>query len=593
MIKKAGAQYLIVTDSDCEIIYAKPELSVLSKSKKISNLAQLNFKPKLNNLLKLFQSTREDKPSGIHSYKSLNTSSGKKFIVSIQKSKEDNRFYSIELSAVDEDIFSGNAFSDLLKSFDEDGLFLIFTDGSGKISYSTDIARKYLGETKLTGRKLYDTLETYLSVADKNKLEAAFFDNKKWQATAKFNFNGEIYTSLKLVPVYDEKQRIKNFVLYGSDVTGLMKEKLAYEKVEKLAQAVIKNIPGLIAILKNKDGETVLGDANPNFLKTFGLKKSIVINQDINSIFQSHFLTILKKQINLAQKKGQSYFDVTLKKKRNLHFGGKIVKITGLLDKGNFFILSMRDITDILNYEKQLKKGYDKESYVSKLKTSFLINMASEIRTPYNSVMAYSNLIDEYIEEEDYSSVKELLNSTKNVLKRVLTLFNNVTEVAQIESGNVQIRKVTLNCNEILKLAFYKMREEVDQKNLDFELKLYPEELAIEADWVKIERVLFLLLDNAIKYSSKGKIILQTEKNGNMAEIIIFDTGKGMPEHEVAALLEPFNIQEDDVGISEGAGLGLTIASNYTKLMDGNFNIQSKKGKGTKITLSFPLSKIH
>jgi len=249
----------------------------------------------------------------------------------------------------------------------------------------------------------------------------------------------------------------------------------------------------------------------------------------------------------------------------------------------------MRDITDLLKYEKQLKQSYNQETYLNKLKTSFLVNMAIEIRTPYNSLIAYSNLIDEYLKEEDFDSVRELLNSTKNLLKRVSNLFDNVTEVAQIEAGDVSLRKVSLNCNEVIRLAYYKIKEEVEQKKLDFELVLSPEKLIINADWVKIERVIYLLLDNALKYSSKGKILLEIQKKNNYANIIILDTGKGMSEEELNQLLEPFNIQEDDVGIAEGAGLGLTIASNYTKLMGGRFNIESKKGKGTKITLSFPL----
>ncbi len=249
----------------------------------------------------------------------------------------------------------------------------------------------------------------------------------------------------------------------------------------------------------------------------------------------------------------------------------------------------MRDITDLLKYEKQLKQSYKQETYLNKLKTSFLVNMAIEIRTPYNSLIAYSNLIDEYLKEEDYDSVIELINSTKDVLKRVSNLFDNVTEVARIEAGDVILRKVRLDCNEVIRLAYYKIKEEVEQKKLDFELKLSPEKLIINADWVKIERVIYLLLDNALKYSSKGKILLEIQKKNTYANIIILDTGKGMSEEELNQLLEPFNIQEDDVGIAEGAGLGLTIASNYTKLMGGRFNIESKKGKGTKITLSFPL----
>jgi len=88
-----------------------------------------------------------------------------------------------------------------------------------------------------------------------------------------------------------------------------------------------------------------------------------------------------------------------------------------------------------------------------------------------------------------------------------------------------------------------------------------------------------LLLGNGLKYSSKGRVLLEVQKDNNFAYIIILVTGKGMLEEELNQLLEPLNIQEEDDGIAEGTGLGLTIASNYTKLIGGIFNIESKKEK--------------
>jgi len=288
-----------------------------------------------------------------------------------------------------------------------------------------------------------------------------------------------------------------------------MRENIAYKKVGKLAEAVMDSIPGLIAILREKGDEIVLGDANSNFLKAFGIQKRTVLNQDINSIFSSDFLSLLHKLINTSTVKRTAYFEYTISKKKSVHYGGKVVCKSKLLGEENYYIVNMRDITDLLKDEKQLKQSYNQETYLNKLKTSFLVNMAIEIRTPYNSLIAYSNLIDEYLTEEDYDSVRELINSTKDVLKRVSNLFDNVTEVAQIEAGDVSLRKVSLDCNEVIRLAYYKIKEEVEEKKLDFELILSPEKLIINADWVKIERVIYLLLDNALKYSSKGKILLE------------------------------------------------------------------------------------
>jgi PAS domain S-box-containing protein len=589
---KPKALVVLIVEKSGGILYSNSEFQNYAISKFAKNIEELNFKPNLSGLLKLYQLSDEHNTSSRISYKVTEISEGNELEVVVQIiTQGTNPVYSLELfshKSVDSFQFD---FDEVMRSVNENDLFLIISNSSGAINFFTDNTNHFLRNIfkSLQGKKLSDFGNEVLNANENKKFRTALFDGKYWQQDIKFSLDKEYYLRLRLLPIRDADKRVKSFLLFGGDITKLMRENVAYQKVGKLAQAVMDNIPGLISIFRQKEDKIILGDANTNFIKVFGLNKRIVLNQDINTIFTSDFLKLLHKVINTSTVKGTAYFKYTIGKKKTVHYGGKVVCLSKLLGDENFYIITMRDITDLLMYEKQLKKSYNQETYINTLKTSFLINMAIEIRTPYNSIVAYSNLIDEYIEEGDYGSVKELLNSTKDVLKRVSNLFDNVTEVSQIEAGNVDIRRVPLDCNEVIRLAYYKIKDEVEQKKLEFEVKLSPEKLTIKADWVKIERVIFLLLDNAIKYSSKGKISLEIEKNNNYADINVIDTGKGMSDKELNQLLEPFNIQEDDVGISEGAGLGLTIASNYTKLMGGQFNIESKKGKGTKITLSFPL----
>ncbi|MCH7962672.1 MAG: PAS domain-containing sensor histidine kinase [Bacteroidetes bacterium] len=589
---KPTAFILLIVDKIGRILYSNTESININASKSAKNIEGLKFSPLLSDLLKLFQSSPKHNPAIQSSYKVTDLSTNNKLNVVLKPIvKGNNPLYSIELFPILSEGGVRINIDEVLNSINQNQLFLIIADGSGTILFFTETANNYLHNNfeTLRGKKLSDIGDKYLASNYNKKFRASLFDGKYWQQDIKITTDRENYLRLILIPIRDDNNRIKSFILFGSDITKLMRENIASKKVGKLAEAVMDNIPGLIAILREKGDIIVLGDANSNFIRAFGLQKRTALNQDINSIFNSDFLNLLHKLIITSTVKRTAYFEYTISRKKSVHYGGKVICKSKLLGEENYYIVNMRDITDLLKYEKQLKQSYKQETYLNKLKTSFLVNMAIEIRTPYNSLIAYSNLIDEYLKEEDYDSVIELINSTKDVLKRVSNLFDNVTEVARIEAGDVILRKVRLDCNEVIRLAYYKIKEEVEQKKLDFELKLSPEKLIINADWVKIERVIYLLLDNALKYSSKGKILLEIQKKNTYANIIILDTGKGMSEEELNQLLEPFNIQEDDVGIAEGAGLGLTIASNYTKLMGGRFNIESKKGKGTKITLSFPL----
>ncbi len=588
MIKNSPSSVFLLVDKNGGILYSSAELSSLSNRKNVNELARLNFKPNLNNLLKTFLAVSEN--SEAVSYSSLNLDSNKKYKAVFKNITGDANFSLIELMCETNSVLPFEY--ELLKSTPlNDEMFLIITDDAGTIKLSSSAADEFLtdGKGTLSGKKLYGILSKFIKSADGKKIKSALYDKKPFEFLIASGDNGN-HIKLKLIPVIDKTHNADLFLMLGINVTDIMQEKLAFERMEKLTKAIMDNIPGMVAILKDKDDAVVLGDANSSFIKTFGLNKRLVINRDINTLFDSGFLQILQQSLKNVRPKGTAYFEVSLNDKSGVkHYGGKTVILKNLINTGNFYILTLRDVTDILKYEKQLRESYSRQSYLSKLKTSFLINMASEIRTPYNSVMAYSNLIEEYLEEGDYDSIKELLDSTKSVLKRVLTLFNNVTEVANIESGEVEIKKDILNGNEVVRLVYQKMAEEVEQKNLDFELKLSDEDLIIEADWVKLEKVILILLDNAIKYSSKGRIILKTKKKNGRAEIIIFDTGKGISSEQINNILEPFNVQEDDVGLTEGAGLGLTIAYKLTKLMGGEFYIHSRQGRWTKITLAFPV----
>ena len=106
-----------------------------------------------------------------------------------------------------------------------------------------------------------------------------------------------------------------------------------------------------------------------------------------------------------------------------------------------------------------------------------------------------------------------------------------------------------------------------------------------------MEKIINSLVDNAIKYTSKGYVYLGTKHLGDKVEITISDTGVGIEQNQIERLLKPFTQEvEGYTRPFEGAGLGMTIAYKLTKLMNGEFLITSQKNKGTKIVIYFPAS---
>jgi len=238
----------------------------------------------------------------------------------------------------------------------------------------------------------------------------------------------------------------------------------------------------------------------------------------------------------------------------------------------------------------KLDKLYKKELQVNRLKTTFLQNMSHEIRTPFTAIMGYSDIMVESIEDKDYDTVVEITESLKGVLNRVMNLFENILVVSEIESDEVVLESVLMNCNQILKSVYTKRLPDAKYKGLKMELDLDTEDYLCEIDWMKFERIMLNLLDNAIKYTDSGEIKISSKKTKEYVTITVADSGLGMNETIISRLLEPF-VQEEPDGHSrnyEGAGLGLTIAYEYTKLMNGEMNIKSKKNAGTEVFLNFP-----
>jgi two-component system sensor histidine kinase EvgS len=252
----------------------------------------------------------------------------------------------------------------------------------------------------------------------------------------------------------------------------------------------------------------------------------------------------------------------------------------------------MKDITDQVVFQEQLKVAYKKEIHLNKLKAAFLENMSHEIRTPLNAIVGYSEMIDECIEEKDYKTIKDLIGSFKEVMYRVLNLYGNIVEVFQIDSGELELDMVTLNVNQVLKSVYNKKSEKAEKKNLNFHLNLDDKELNIRTDWVKFERIINSLIDNAIKYTDFGDVIISSNIINEKVQITISDTGHGIKTSNILMLYEPF-VQGDEVYTRkyEGAGLGLTIAYKLTVLMGGEFDINSEENIGTNIILTFPKSK--
>jgi signal transduction histidine kinase len=249
------------------------------------------------------------------------------------------------------------------------------------------------------------------------------------------------------------------------------------------------------------------------------------------------------------------------------------------------------DITEQLKTEKMLRLAYEKETKLNKLKSAFLANMSHEIRTPLNAVVGYSDLLEDEINGGNIDDLGYLITAMKEGVNRLLSLIENVVEVSMLESGDYKLDVDQININNSVLCSLEKVKQQTRTKNISIDIDLNDGLPLVSADAIKFEKILEELLNNAVKYNREnGIILLRTYLKEKKVIVEVTDTGIGIEENKIRKIFEPFS-QVEAEGYKrqyEGAGLGITIAYKLTKLMKGEFEIDSMPNEGTTVRIMFP-----
>lgn len=509
---------------------------------------------------------------------------------------EGEKYYTLIFNSPEESNKLESKISNLHHALEFGEIPVIITDENGKVIYATKTFESLL-ELDLDviyNNHISSVLSWYLNNEELANIQASLIKGVAW-STNIYVKNGKqdnLVLDLKLNPVVNEEGNKKSFILTAHDVTYYYQKNMVIKKSEEKQRSIINNISDLLLIFKPQDDDFLFEDANNEFKSTFNLKNSDFTGRSLKRIVPIYFYEKLSTSCNLMRKNKLDAIEFDCNYDGKKHYTAKMSFIPDEVSQGYLYILSLRDITERMMQEVRIKEAYKKEIQMNRLKTTFLQNMSHELRTPATAVIGYSEIIKDCAENNDIEAIQEITHSLENVVNRLINLFNKIIEISEIESDEVEVNRVKLNCNKILKSIYDQKLPEAQNKGVDLSLELGEFHDLIEIDWVKLEKTIHYIVDNAVKFTDYGHAKISSKKIGNEIIINISDTGRGMDQKTIDWLLQPF-VQEDEYGLTreyEGSGLGLTIAYKYTKIMGGEIKIQSEKNIGTSVNIIFPIA---
>lgn len=340
---------------------------------------------------------------------------------------------------------------------------------------------------------------------------------------------------------------------------------------------------------------------NNKFIENFSFDikntPSQIILKENNTIFFNNINENFPDDNFLLEHKIKNYMGKALVNSKGEPIG--ILAILMKEDLGNIEftrsvleIFASRSAAEIerLQYLKEIVKAKEEAERSNNLKSDFLAQMSHEIRTPVNTILSFSSLLKESLNDKLEDDLKDSFKIIENGGQRLIRTIDLILNVSQIQSGNLSLSPTQIDLVQIINNLISEFKQTANNKDLQLLFKSNYSNLFINADNYTITQIFANLIHNGIKYTDKGSIELSAHKNGKDEIIVtVSDTGVGMSEDYLKELFDPFS--QEETGYTrkfEGTGLGLTLVRKYCELNNAEIIVNSRKNEGSTFIVKFP-----
>ncbi|MEC4894429.1 MAG: ATP-binding protein [Oscillatoria sp. PMC 1051.18] len=239
----------------------------------------------------------------------------------------------------------------------------------------------------------------------------------------------------------------------------------------------------------------------------------------------------------------------------------------------------------------ELTQAKAKAEAANQAKSNFIANFSHELRSPLNAIIGFARLLER---DPNFSlEQRENINIISRSAEHLLALINNILDLAKIEAGKTVLNLHNFDLYRLLKDLedMFHLRAETQRLDLHF-LRSDDVPRYIRTDEIKLRQILINLINNAVKFTSRGRVAVKVKLGSRQNSTIIFsveDTGRGIAPEEQDKLFEAFSQTKSGQDLAQGTGLGLAISRNFIQLMGGSIHFQSEVGKGTTFIFDIPV----
>jgi protein-histidine pros-kinase len=258
-------------------------------------------------------------------------------------------------------------------------------------------------------------------------------------------------------------------------------------------------------------------------------------------------------------------------------------------EEGILVSSSIRDVSERKAFEAKLQEANRQLGNASRAKDRFLAGMSHELRTPLNAIIGFTGTLLMRLPGPLTGDQEGQLRTVQKSARHLLSLINDLLDLAKIESGSVELNLEAVGCRNTIEEVASSLRQMAEEKGLRFEVIDCPVDLRVRADRRALCQILLNLTSNAIKFTEQGSVRLEVIHRSDDRKTLfrVTDSGMGIAPEDQVRLFQPFTqVPTARLSGTEGSGLGLHLSRKLAELMSGVLELRSQPGAGTELTLT-------